>query len=60
MLDPIKISYKLTINVSVTYCRILQYPVNTIYNTRLGGNHDILGGSFFNLFYTKQLTTEKM
>ena len=31
MLDPIIISYKFTINVSVTYHRILQYPVNTTY-----------------------------
>ena len=31
MLDPIIISYKLTINVSVTYYRKLQYPVNTTY-----------------------------
>ena len=31
-LDPILISYKLTTNVSVTYKRIQQYPVNTIYN----------------------------
>ena len=32
MLDPIIISYKLTLNMSVTYYRILQYPVNTTYN----------------------------
>ena len=32
MLDPIIISYKHTINVSVTYYQIQQYPVNTIYN----------------------------
>ena len=32
MLDPIKISYKLTTNVSVTYYRVQKYPVNTIYN----------------------------
>ena len=32
MLDPIIISNKLTINVSVTYCRILQILVKYIYN----------------------------
>ena len=32
MLDPIIISYKLTTIVSVTYYRIQQYPVKSIYN----------------------------
>ena len=32
MLDPIIISYKLTINMSVTYYRISTIPVNTTYN----------------------------
>ena len=32
MLDPIIISYKLTINLSVTYYRIPTIPVNTTYN----------------------------
>ena len=32
MLDPIIISYKLAIHVSVTYYRILQHPVNTTYH----------------------------
>ena len=44
MLDLIIISYKLTVNVSVTYYRIFEYPVNTTYNTqysycRLGSGH---------------------
>ena len=34
MLDPIIISYKLTINLSVTYSRIQQYPVKYIYNSK--------------------------
>ena len=33
MLDPIIISYKLTINLSVTYSRIQLYPVKYIYNS---------------------------
>ena len=35
MLDPIIISYKLTTNVSVTYYRIQQYPVDNTYNINL-------------------------
>ena len=32
MLDPIIINYKLTKIVSVTYYRVQQYPVKSIYN----------------------------
>ena len=32
MLDPIKISYKLTIYLCVTYLDYNKYPVNTTYN----------------------------
>ena len=32
MLDPIINSYRLTINMSVTYYRIQQYPLKYIYN----------------------------
>ena len=35
MLVPKIISYKLTINMSVTYYVIQQYPVNTIYNIKI-------------------------
>ena len=49
MLDPIKISYKLTTNMSVTYYRIQQYPVNTFYNKTpypKPGNRRIQGWAF--------------
>ena len=33
MLDPVIISFKLTLNVSVTYYRKQLYPVNTYYKS---------------------------
>ena len=38
MLDPIIISYKLTIYLCVTYLEYKQYPVNTSYNKYLSIN----------------------
>ena len=41
MLDPIIISYKLTTNVSVTFYRIQQYPVDNTYNINLKNLKDL-------------------
>ena len=48
ILDPIKISYKLTTNVSVTYYRIHTIPVNTTYNSNYKSK-------FMNLYFKSNI-----